>query len=106
MKGTFKFKHFLSYLSSVDPFANPKITLEQYCTPVDITAGLFEILNEEGALAGKVVGDFCCGTAMYSVAASYFEPQQVVAFDIDEDALEIAKANIEGYELQDEVELH
>ena len=41
----FKFKQFLSYLSQIDQFENPKIELEQYCTPVDITAGLFEIFE-------------------------------------------------------------
>ena len=42
---------------------------------------------------------------MYSVAASYFDPAEIVSIDIDEDALEIAKANIEHYELSDKVKV-
>lgn len=50
-----------------------------------------------------MIGDFCSGTGMYSVASCYFEPAEVVAFEIDEAAIEIAKENIEGYELEDEI---
>ena len=42
---------------------------------------------------------------MYSIAASYFEPEKIIAFDVDEDALEIARGNIDHYELEDQVEL-
>ena len=106
MKANFKFKKFVSFLSQIDEFESPKIELEQYCTPVDITAGLFEILEiNDSAISGKVFGDFCCGTAMYSIAASYFEPSKIVSVDIDTDALEIARANIEHYELTEQIQV-
>ena len=41
----FKLKHFISFLSSLEEFAEPKIHLEQYMTPPDITANLFSILH-------------------------------------------------------------
>ena len=72
------------YLSQVEDFQKPKIELEQYCTPYETTCELFELLEfDHQAVSGKVFGDFCCGTAMYSIAAAYFEPDQQVAFDID-----------------------
>ena len=72
----------------MDAFDKPKLELEQYCTPPDITAGLFQILQfEHEAIEGKVIGDFCSGTAMYSVASCYFEPSEVVAFEIDDGAV-------------------
>lgn len=41
----FKIKHFIAYLSNIEEFSEPKIQLEQYMTPPDITANLFSILN-------------------------------------------------------------
>ena len=41
----FKMKTFVAYLSSVEEFEQPKIELEQYMTPPDITANLFSILH-------------------------------------------------------------
>ena len=92
MQQKFKIKKFESFLSQIDDFEKPKIQLEQYCTPFVITAGLFEIIGvNDDQINGKVVGDFCCGTAMYSIASSYFDPKKIVAIDIDEDALNIAR---------------
>ena len=97
-----KAKQYRIYLSQVDDFSKPKIQLEQYCTPPDIACELFEVLQfEHNAISQKVVGDFCCGTCMYSIAAAYFEPEKVVALDLDEDALAVAKENLEHYELSD-----
>lgn len=42
---------------------------------------------------------------MYSIAASFFEPLKVVCVDIDDDALGVAKENIEHYELTDEIQM-
>lgn len=41
----FKMKHYISFLSSIEEFSEPKINLEQYMTPPDITANLFSILH-------------------------------------------------------------
>lgn len=102
----FKFKKFVGFLSQVDEFEKPKVELEQYCTPADITAGLFEIIAlNDGNIEGKVIGDFCCGTCMYSIAASYFDPAKIVGFELDTDAIEIGQANIEHYELGETVQI-
>ena len=42
---------------------------------------------------------------MYSIAAFYFQPKQIIGVDIDEDALEIAKNNIDDYDLGEEIQL-
>ena len=106
MKGKFKLKHLVSFLSDVEPFKDPKWKLEQYCTTPEVTAGMFdEIGNIDDNILGKIVGDFCCGTAAYCIAASYFEPAQIIGIDIDQDALDTATENIEHYELEDEVML-
>jgi len=58
---------------------------------------------EHEAIAGKVVGDFCSGTCMYSVASMYFEPEKVVAFELDPDAINVANENLAHYELIEKV---
>ena len=99
-------KQFESYLSMIDQFEKPKIELEQYCTPVDITAELFSILQfDHDAFADKVVGDFCAGTCMYSIAACYFEPTKVVALELDLDAMAIAMTNLEDMGCEEDVEI-
>ncbi len=99
-------KQFRIYLSQVEDFSRPKIQLEQYCTPADITCELLEILQfEHNAISEKVVGDFCCGTCMYSIAAAYFTPAKIVALELDSDALAVASVNLEHYELTEKVEL-
>ena len=42
---------------------------------------------------------------MYSIAASYFDPKEIVAIDIDSDALELARSNIEHYELEEQIKV-
>ena len=47
MESGFKFKKFVAFLSQIEDFERPKIELEQYATPNDIAAGLFEIIAIE-----------------------------------------------------------
>merc|ERR1711957_460013 len=102
-KTNYKRKHFISYLSQVETFSKPKFKLEQYCTSVEHTMELFERLHTEfEAIEGKIIGDFCCGTGMYSIAAQYFDAEKTVAFDLDPDALSDAMTNVEFYELNDQ----
>jgi methylase of polypeptide subunit release factors len=42
---------------------------------------------------------------MYSIAAAYFEPAEIVAFDIDEGALKVARENLDSYELAEKVKI-
>jgi predicted RNA methylase len=49
-------------------------------------------LKDEGHITTDTdFADFCAGTGMYSLAASYFEPKSITAFEYDSDAIEILK---------------
>lgn len=40
---------------------------------------------------------------MYSIASAYFEPQHpIIAFEIDPDAIKVAKENLEHYEIDED----
>ena len=59
---------------------------------------------EHGAIGGQVVGDFCAGTGMYTVASAYFDAKEVVSFELDRDAIEVMEENYEHYEVEGTIE--
>jgi rRNA N6-adenosine-methyltransferase METTL5 len=93
-------------MEQVEDFKKPKFKLEQYFTPRDQTVELFSRAHLQfNAFKKKVVGDFCCGTGMFSIAAEFFKPTKTVAFDIDEDVIKEAWDNFDYFELENKVDL-
>ena len=70
-------------------FYQPKPELEQYSTPVDIVAEMIKLANAQGDLSGNVV-DLGCGTGRLAIGASLLGAE-VTGYEIDDDALELAK---------------
>ena len=75
-------------LNSPD-FNQPKPELEQYATPVDIVLEIVKHAKALGHLSAKVA-DLGCGTGRLAIGAA-ITGARVTGFDIDEDALKIAK---------------
>ena len=71
-------------------FYQPKPELEQYSTPVDIVAEMIKLANAQGDLSGNVV-DLGCGTGRLAIGAALLGAE-VTAYEIDNDALELAKS--------------
>lgn len=95
-----KLKKFEEFLQTVDGFENPKVTLEQYVTPSHIASHmLYTIQTNYDDLENKLVLDLGCGAGMLSVGASLLGAAHVVGVEIDSDAIEIFKSNVEGFEL-------
>lgn len=80
-------------LSQTKSFENPKIKLEQYQTPSHIAAMVVWRAFELGDIKDKVVADFCCGTGIFAIAAYLLNAKEVYGYDIDPEALLIAKEN-------------
>ena len=100
-----KLKQLESALNEVETFEKPKILLEQYPTRPHIAACvLHSIESTYGSLDGRVVADLGCGTGVLSIGARLLGARAVIGFDIDPDALEIAKTNLEefGFDIQEE----
>lgn len=96
-----KLKKFEEFLQTVDGFENPKVTLEQYVTPSHIASHmLYTIQTNYDDLENKLVLDLGCGAGMLSVGASLLGAAHVVGVEIDSDAIEIFKSNVEGFELE------
>ena len=71
-------------------FYQPKPELEQYSTPVDIVAEIIKLANSQGDLSGNVV-DLGCGTGRLAIGAALLGAE-VTGYEIDDDALELAKS--------------
>ena len=71
-------------------FYQPKPELEQYATPVDIVAEIIKLANAQGDLSGTVV-DLGCGTGRLAIGAALLGAE-VTGYEIDDDALELAKS--------------
>ena len=71
-------------------FYQPKPELEQYSTPVDIVAEMIKLANAQGDLSGNVV-DLGSGTGRLAIGAALLGAE-VTGYEIDDDALELAKS--------------
>ena len=70
-------------------FYQPKPELEQYATPVDIVLEIIKHAKSLGHFSAKVA-DLGCGTGRLAIGAA-IAGANVTGFEIDEDALKIAR---------------
>lgn len=78
-------------LSKVPEIPDPDPKLEQISTPAPIATDLlFEAFNL-GDIGGNMVLDFACGTGILGLGAGLLGAMPVYGFDIDEDAIELAR---------------
>jgi rRNA N6-adenosine-methyltransferase METTL5 len=100
MASTIKLKKLEEYLQCIDTFERPKILLEQYLTPSHIASHfLFTIQNNHDDIRGKMVADVGSGTGMLTIGSSILEASLSIGFEIDGDALRIAKNNADEMEI-------
>ena len=82
-------------LSGLNKIEKPRPSLEQYTIPSRLAAEILNLAYLSGDLKGKLVADLGCGSGILAIGASLFDAKQVVAVDIDDDALKTAKENVE-----------
>ena len=78
-------------LESLEGFTNPKIELEQYVTPPSLASEIVVNAKLMGDL-DRLVVDLGCGTGILAIASALLNAK-AVGFDIDAEALKIAKNN-------------
>ena len=79
-------------------FNEPIPELEQYSTPPDIALEMIKKVSSSGGLSGKIA-DLGCGTGRLAIAAA-IAGAEVVGFEIDEKAIEIAKRYSKEHNLE------
>lgn len=100
-----KLKNLISDLESIETFSNPKEHLEQYQTSPQIAGEMFHYISQNYDLKDYKIADLGCGTGILGIAAALCGCENVFLFDIDEDALNIAKNNVENLELEDKIHI-
>jgi len=91
-----KKKHLSIFLSRLEGFKNPKPELEQYRTPGDVAAELLWMAYSLGDIEGKAVADLGAGTGVLTVGACLLGARKVYAVEIDGEAVEILRRNVEN----------
>ena len=84
-------------LESVEGFAEPDPSREQYMTPARIAADVVFEAYRAGDVSGLKILDLGCGTGMLSVACWLMGAGMVVGYDADEAALRTARSNAEAF---------
>ena len=90
---TIKRKDLAIFLQKLDPLPSPKDVLEQYPVPAEIAAeALFRAYGHRDVW-GRRVADLGCGNGVLAIGAAHLDASRVVALDLDEEALAVARSN-------------
>ena len=100
-----KLKNIISSLESLETFSSPKDYLEQYQTPPSIAGEMIHYISNNYSLNNYSIADLGCGTGILGISAALCGCKNVFLFEIDEEALDIAKNNIEQLELEDNIQI-
>ncbi len=84
-------------LAAVQGYRKPKNVLEQYQTPSHIAADILFFAYMQGDIENKSVADLGAGTGIFSVGACLLGAEKIYAVEIDGDAVEVLKDNIERF---------
>ncbi len=84
-------------LEKLEGFRNPKIELEQYVTPPSLASEIVVTAKLMGDL--NFVVDLGCGTGILTIASALLDAK-AVGFDVDLEALKIARKNAEKVGIQ------
>jgi putative methylase len=81
-------------ISKVNTFEKPKPELEQYQTQSGLASEMLWTAFMDGNIKERSVADFGCGTGIFAIGASLLGAKRVVGYDVDNNALVIARSNI------------
>ena len=103
MTARLKLRQLETALHEVEAFDEPKVLLEQYPTRPHIAACILHTIQTSyGGLDDRIVADLGCGAGVLSIGARLLGARAVIGFDIDPDAIEVAKRNLEEFGLNTE----
>ncbi len=88
-----KLKHLEMTLQRLSGFPRPQAALEQYPTPAPLAARLLYHALMRGDIKGKSVCDLGSGTGILAIGAALLGAATVKGVEIDQKAVEVAKAN-------------
>jgi len=90
-------------LSKLKIFETPNLKLEQYPTDSQVAAEILWFAHMHKDIQGKVVADLGSGTGILGIGALILGAKQVYFVDVDNQALTLAKQNLQSLNLQNAV---
>ncbi len=100
-----KLKKLKEYLQDIETFISPKEYYEQYQTNFEVAAELIHYINNNHGFENKIVADLGCGTGILGIGCLLCGAEEVTFYDIDKDAIEQLKENLEFYDLQERAQI-
>ena len=101
-----KLKSLISELECLETFSSPKEYLEQYQTSAEIAGEMFHYIYNKfnSDISNMLIGDLGCGNGILGISAVLIGCKNVILFDLDEDAIDLAKQNVNNLDLNDYVQ--
>lgn len=90
-------------LSELQGFHNPKMDYEQYATSSEIAALILHRAYMLGDIQNKRIFDPGCGPGVLGIGAGLLGASHVTFLDIDEEALEVLRTNLEDTSFEYEI---
>ncbi|MBI2148697.1 methyltransferase [Candidatus Woesearchaeota archaeon] len=84
-------------LSKLNDFAELNINLEQYKTDSEIASELLWVAYQNGDIKGKTIADLGCGNGILGMGALLLDASFVYFLDIDKNALDVCKDNLDSF---------
>jgi len=95
-----KLSHLEQRLQELEVFETPKVQLEQYATTPHLAACMLHTIESSyNDIEDKLVADLGCGCGILTFGSSLLGSGFSVGFDIDPDALDIFKQNMDDLEI-------
>src|SRR3990167_9027366 len=88
-------KELASLLSKLKSFNESKLELEQYQTECNIASSILWQAYMSKEIEDKKVADLGCGNGIFGIGALILNAKEVIFLDKDEDAIKLAKSNLE-----------
>ena len=97
---------FYKELTKLNKTGKNNLKLEQYSTDIDTAYNLINFIDYNLNITGKTVADLGCGNGILGIAAALFGAGKVDMYDIDENAIYVAKNNIEKLHIKNARLIH
>jgi len=97
---------FYKELTKLNKTGKNNVKFEQYSTDIDAAYNLIHFIDYNVNITGKTVADLGCGNGILGIAAALFGAGEVDMYDIDENAISVAKNNIEKLHIKNAKLIH
>ncbi len=90
-------------LSKLESFKERNIKLEQYESPSEVVAEIVWTAYMLKDIQGKTILDAGTGTGLFTIASLLLGAKRVYSVDVDKNALEVCKNNLDKLDLKSEI---